>query len=284
MILDAHCHAWARWPYDPPVPDPDSRGRVEQLLWEMDQNGVSRAVLICAGLRDNADNNEYAASAARSSGGRLVAFADVDSRWSEFHHTAGAPGRFVDVLDRLAPLGITHYLNEEADPDWLHSEEGDACLRLLAERGVILSLACGPLQVPAVARAAERHPTLAILLHHLGRPRAGDSAALKAVLSAADVPNIFVKVSGFAYGVSEGWDYPYPAMQVVVRALLEGFGADQLCWGSDYPVVRRFMTYRQALEVVRSHCAFLTPDERGLVLGGTITGLLQRARARGTTP
>ena len=41
MIVDAHCHAWATWPYQPPVPDPESRGRIEQLLFEMDQNGVS---------------------------------------------------------------------------------------------------------------------------------------------------------------------------------------------------------------------------------------------------
>ena len=26
MIIDSHCHAWARWPYDPPVPDPESKG------------------------------------------------------------------------------------------------------------------------------------------------------------------------------------------------------------------------------------------------------------------
>ncbi len=63
MILDGHCHAWPRWPYQPPVPDPESRGAVEQLLWEMDQNGVSQAVLICAGITDNADNNDYVAAA-----------------------------------------------------------------------------------------------------------------------------------------------------------------------------------------------------------------------------
>ena len=36
MILDSHTHAWPRWPYQPPVPDDESRGKVEQLLHEMD--------------------------------------------------------------------------------------------------------------------------------------------------------------------------------------------------------------------------------------------------------
>ena len=30
-ILDSHCHAWRRWPYEPPVPDEASRGTIEQV-------------------------------------------------------------------------------------------------------------------------------------------------------------------------------------------------------------------------------------------------------------
>src|SRR6185312_714491 len=102
-------------------------------------------------------------------------------------------------------------------------------------------------QVPVVARAAGRHPGLTVLIHHLGRAKAGDRAALQAVLTAAAAPNVYVKVSGFGYGYDPGraWDFPYVAMQEVVRALRDGYGADRLVWGSDYPVVRRFMTYRQ---------------------------------------
>ena len=53
MIIDSHCHAWATWPYKPPVPDPESRGRVEQLLHEMDVNGVDQAVIVCAQIDHN---------------------------------------------------------------------------------------------------------------------------------------------------------------------------------------------------------------------------------------
>ena len=50
-IIDSHCHAWAYWPYQPPVPDPESRGVVAQLLHEMDQNeaGESAVTLNIAG-------------------------------------------------------------------------------------------------------------------------------------------------------------------------------------------------------------------------------------------
>ena len=45
MIIDCHTHAWDRWPYEPKVPDPETRGAIEQLLFEMDRNDVDKAVL-----------------------------------------------------------------------------------------------------------------------------------------------------------------------------------------------------------------------------------------------
>ena len=36
MIVDSHCHAWTTWPYDTSVPDPQHRGTIERLLFEMD--------------------------------------------------------------------------------------------------------------------------------------------------------------------------------------------------------------------------------------------------------
>ena len=35
MIIDSHTHAWLKWPYQPQVPDEESRGKAEQLLYEM---------------------------------------------------------------------------------------------------------------------------------------------------------------------------------------------------------------------------------------------------------
>ena len=30
-VIDSHCHAWPRWPYQPAVPDDSSRGSMEML-------------------------------------------------------------------------------------------------------------------------------------------------------------------------------------------------------------------------------------------------------------
>ncbi len=38
-------------------------------------------------------------------------------------------------------------------------------------------------------------------------------------------------------------------------------------WGLDGPWSLRFLTYRQAIDVVRRYCSFLSPEEKELVLG-----------------
>ncbi len=146
MIIDSHCHAWAAWPYGPQVPDPDSRGRVEQLLHEMDLNGVDRALVVSAQIDHNRDNN------------------------------------------------------------------------------------------------------------------------------------LFIKASGFSYASESTWDFPFSDVRRIVRALYEHFGPDRLLWGSDYPVVRGRMTYRQSIEAVRSHCDFVPPADRTSILGPSLERLLAYLR------
>lgn len=277
MIIDAHCHAWARWPYQPPVPDPATRGSMDMLVFEMDQAGVDRAVIICAGIDHNPENNDYVAAHAARHGGRIIPFADVDSRWSATHQTPGAAARLARTAERLKLVGFTHYHHEAADAGWLVSEEGLAFARVAADMNLILSLACGPSQMPVVRDLARRFPGLPILIHHLGRVR-GDfpegPAQLAELVAAAAEPNIIVKFSGFGHGVAKPWDYPYPSMIAVARALHAAYGAERMCWGSDYPVVRRAMTYRQSLEIVRDHCDFLSTADKAMVLGGTMARLL----------
>jgi L-fuconolactonase len=283
VLFDSHTHVWERWPYKPEVPDPDRRGRAENLLWEMDLNGVDRAIVIVASISGNPENNAYAFGHEATGAGRLIPFADADSRWWPFHHSPGADKRLEQLIARFNPRGITHYMVEDADPSWLISEDGIAFARTAEAHGLILSLACGPFQVPTVARLAERVPNLPILLHHLARVHADIRRAdsgLQHVLDAARQPNIHVKASGFGYGFAENaWDFPLAPMLEIFRAIYDVYGPERMMWASDYPVVNRFMTYRQSLEIVRSKCRFLSERDIAQLLGWTIDRLIDRGRA-----
>lgn len=280
-VIDSHCHAWAHWPYEPPVPDPEHRGRIEQLLHEMGVNGVDEAVIICAQIEHNPENNAYVADQATRYPSRIHPFADVDSFWSSSYHQPGAADRLRQSAARWPIKGFTHYLAQKDDGSWLYSEQGLAFLGVAAELGLIASIACHPHQQPAIRRAAERFPEVPFLCHHLGLVKAGEGPSnrgLKEVLASARLPNVYIKLSGFAYCAQVEWDYPYSDTHWIVRAEYEHFGPYHMCWGSDYPVVRFFMTYRQALEALRTHCTFVPEEDKTRILGGTLGELLARAR------
>jgi predicted TIM-barrel fold metal-dependent hydrolase len=277
VIIDSHTHAWEYWPYVPAVPDPESRGRVEQLLWEMDRCAVDRAVLVCARIDHNPDNNDYVAARVREYPDRLIQFADVDCSWTETYHAPGAAGRLRAAAERYGLRGFTHYL--KADYDWFDSAEGLDFFGTAADLGLVASLALGPGWQPALRRLAERFPSLPFLCHHMAGARAAEPpphSELAEILASAAVPNIHVKLSGFHYVSHTSWEYPYPDTLWVVRRLYEAFGPDRLCWGSDYPVVRFHMTYRQALEAFRTHCAFVPEQDQARILGGNLQRLLER--------
>jgi len=260
------------------VPDADSRGRIEQLLFEMDQTGVDQAVVICAQIDKNPDNNAYVAGEAKKYPSRIHQFPDVDCSWSPTYHAPGAADRLREVAEKWSIKGFTHYLKHDDDGSWLYSKEGLAFFAVAAEKKLIASISGAPRHQPALRQVAERFPSMPILSHHLAGVRAREGPSqpgLKEVLASAKVRNMYVKVSGFYYGASVSWEYPYSEVQWVVRTLHEHFGPHRLCWGSDYPVLRKYgTTYRQCLEAFRTHCTFVPDEDKAWILGDTLHKLL----------
>jgi predicted TIM-barrel fold metal-dependent hydrolase len=282
MIIDSHCHAWRYWPYLPAVPDPESRGIVEQLLDQMDLCGVDQATVTTAAIWRNWDNNDYIAAAVRRWPDRLHQWADIDSFWSPAYQTKGAAKRLEEAAAKWPCKGFTQYLASEDDASWFLSPDGLDFWRVASEQRLIASLACKPRHQDVLRKVAERFPDVPILCHHMSALSAREPAPhldVKNVLESAKLPNVYLKLSGFAYvhGAEGNWEYPYRDTLWVYKAAYEAFGT-RMCWGSDYPPVLFYMTYRQSLEAFRTHCGFVSPDDRKEILGGTLKRLLDRAR------
>lgn len=282
MIIDSHCHAWARWPYLPEVPDPETRGSIEMLLNQMDLNGVDRATIVCAQIFNNFDNNDYVAAAVRRYPDRIDQFADVDSMWSETYHTPGAAKRLEEAAAKWPMKGFTHYVAGADDAAWFDSAEGRDFFGVANELKLIASIACGPQHQPSVRKVAERYPDLSILSHHMsGMKSYGDDAHenIDLVMPSAEFPNIHLKLSGFHYvsPPEKSWDFPFADIRWVYETAYEAFGP-RMTWGSDYPVVTKAMTHKQALEAFRAHCDFVSEEDKTAILGGTLEALLEKAR------
>ncbi|MBV7336562.1 amidohydrolase [Chloroflexi bacterium TSY] len=278
MIIDSHCHAWTRWPYQPPVPDDTQRARVEQLLHEMSINDVDQAAIVCAQIDHNPDNNAYVAEEVARYPDKLHQIADVDCSWSDTYHTSGAADRLRDAATRWSLKGFTHYLRHNDDAAWLYSEDGVAFFQTAVELNLIASIAGAPHHQPAIRKVAERFPALPILCHHLAGVKVGNENGLKEVLASATLPNIYIKLSGFYYAtIGERWEYPYVDTHDIVRAEYEHFGPRRMCWGSDFPVIRTWLTYRQSIEAFRTHCDFVPEDDQAWILGKNLGALLEKA-------
>lgn len=283
-LADAHVHAWRIWPYAADVPDPATRGSVETLLHELDEHEVDRALVVAARIghevgpaQANDDANDYVSAAVARHPDRLTAAIDVDSRWSAEHHRPGAADRLAAAVARYGAPMVTHYLGTD-DDGWFGSPAGREFADAAVEARVPLSLAAGPAWYPSLDRLAAAFPSLVVILHHLGglvldRPTfAADRAAL---LALARHPGIVVKVSGFHYAETPPYGYPYArARAEILTPLKDAFGAARLAWGSDFPVSRPHLTYRQAIATIADHTSGWTADERTLVLGGTLDRLL----------
>jgi L-fuconolactonase len=276
VIVDAHAHAWPRWPYPAPVPDPRTRGCYQQLIHEMDAAGVGQAVVVSAALPGSLDNNDYVAGAVAACPGRLHQLVDVDSRWSESYHRPGAAGRLAALCDRLSPAGVSHYLAADND-GWLRSGEGRAFFAAAGRRGLVVSLAAAPGWFADVCEVAASVPQTQVLLNHLALVMLhedGVAAGLDVVRRGAAQHNLIVKVSGYYYGSPRPWQYPFTDRLEIVRAFYETWGPRRMVWASDYPNSAPHITYRQSLEVLREHAAFIDPADLPAVLGGTMRALL----------
>jgi L-fuconolactonase len=282
-ILDSHCHAWRRWPYAPLVPDEDTRGAVEQLLFEMDMHGVAEALVVCAAIENNPDNVDYVAFARERHPGRLHLVADLDCTWSATYHTRGSADRLRALDDRYHLAGFAHYVDDEND-GWLRTEEAEEVFSVAAERRLLISLGASPAWQADLRAIARRYPSVPVLCQTLGGVQADEgpaSHALAEVLASSEVSNIYVKAAGFHYSSARGWDYPWPDAVAVLARIVEAYGPHRVCWGSDFPASKRFCTFRQSLEAIRSHCPFLSEQDKRMVLGGTLRTLLAPAETTG---
>jgi L-fuconolactonase len=280
MIIDSHCHAWRLWPYQPPVPDSASRAKVEQLLFEMDKNGVDRALIVCARIEDNPDNNDYIAAAVRANPGRLSMVADVDCQWWPSYHTPGAADRLRRAASAYPMAGFTHYVRGDDDGSWYLSDEGTAFFGVAQDLGLIASMAIVPRLHWWLDEVAERFPGITFLVHHMGHPKADEAPPyenLGKILHSARLPNIHLKLSGFHYSSPNRFEYPYADSTRIVQAIYDAYGPARLHWGSDFPVVGQFLTYRHTLDAVRVHCPFIPKADLDVILGTGLASVLAKA-------
>jgi L-fucono-1,5-lactonase len=168
-------------------------------------------------------------------------------------------------------VGVRHLVNVEPDPDWILRPDVLQGLQILATRGLAFDyVGILPRHLEHVPVIARKVPDLRIVIDHLGKPpvAAGGFEPWSSLLArAANVPNVFAKVSGLDAGEAERWTAaditPY------IERALELFGPERLIFGSDWPVANLRGGYSKVWQETNLVLARLSPDERDRILGGT---------------
>ncbi len=267
MIVDAHAHIWKadrKYP-DPSVTIMSPLCDVPLSLFKqyLDEHGVERAVLVQPMYPG--EDNSLVADAARAEPDRFAAVVVVDPR------TPNAPDRLTFWVKeqgcrglRLRPSFPGEAEVFEREPLWQRSRE----------LGIAVSVLARPEHLPAIGRMAARFPEVPVIVDHLAHP--DGPAALQALLDLAPLPNVRVKPTGFYYYSKTG--YPYDDSAGFFKAVYERFGPDRMIWGSDFPHVLLKAGYARTLKLFERRFTYVSPDERGRIMGRNALALYWRSR------
>ncbi len=254
MIVDAHAHVWSDGPYAPVggVPEPSQAHPAEDLLGLMDTAGVDAAVLVQP--RAHGYDHTYLSSVLAGGNGRLAGVCLVEPE------TPGAADTLRALVGEHGYRGV-RLVGPVDDP---------ALWAAAAELGVVVGLLVQPGELGAVAPLAERHPDVRVVVDHLGLCPP-DSPSVRDLVALAQLPNVWVKVSGL-YALSASGP-PYADLGSLVRACWWAFGPGRLLWGTDYPHVLGVGPYPAPAETLTRLLGPLPEAELARVTGATAAEL-----------
>ncbi|MFE0418314.1 amidohydrolase family protein [Streptomyces tendae] len=272
-VVDAHLHVWdpgvAAYDWLGPAMSPVDRAmRFPEARRGLRSAGVDAAVLVQAADHDADTDLMLATAAAHPEVVGVVVWVPLDD-----------PGR---ARARLAALrgdphvvGVRTLLHERSDPDWILGPDAHPGLALLAEAGLPFDYSTtSPAALRHLPELAARHPSLRLVVDHLGKPPVGggreDRAEWRRLIAAAALhPGVHAKVSGLysASGPLDAWTTA--EVRPFVEDALELFGPERLMYGGDWPISLLAGGYARTWESVCELLAPLAPDDRAAVLGGT---------------
>jgi L-fuconolactonase len=147
-------------------------------------------------------------------------------------------------------------------------ENREMCLSVAAHGLVPLIDAAGGIgEVRSVVRDLARSTSGPVVISHLGYPSVRDGRLERGIeiLDLSDEPRVYVQLSGQGMVC----EYPYIALDGLVREVLAAYGSGRTLWGSNYPVCGDADAYRRDLALVEVGAWGLSPEDVARIKGRT---------------
>jgi predicted TIM-barrel fold metal-dependent hydrolase len=272
MIVDTHVHIWEMEPIAPVGPTaasftalPDEPATAEQLLEDMNEHGVDKTVLVQTSF--STWDNGYVADAAVKHPGRFVShglvdpFAENNAELARYWMSERGMRGF-----RFHPM---FYENEQI----LSAARNRTMWDVLDELNAVIQVHMRVEHAADFDEIAKAYPGIPLLLDHMSYPDVTDGpdfASHQPIFDLAKNPNVFVKISDTARQSLD--EFPHPAIQAVIKRLVNEWGIARCMFGTGYPSYHRvkhgWPSMADELAFIRG-LEWLTERERDRLLGDT---------------
>jgi len=171
--------------------------------------------------------------------------------------------------------GVRHIVNWHPDArrtytdrDLLQDENWARGYALLERHGLSFDLQCYPGQMAAMARVAERHPGVSIIINHMGMPVLTDPTGLadwrEGLQTLAMLPHAAVKISGMGFAIR---DWTASQIRPLILETIEIFGTERCMFASDLPTDLLFGTVDRYMETYHEAVHDFSDAERQAMFG-----------------
>ena len=147
--------------------------------------------------------------------------------------------------------GVRHIIQDEPDVNWMLQTEVMRGLRTLHEAGLTYDLLIKQHQLDTALRLVDHLPAMPIILDHIAKPYIKDGKRepwATQMRQLAKSSHLYCKISGL---ITEADHAKWKAEDFTfyLKHVVEIFGWDRLCWGSDWPVCLLAGDYGQVLHL-----------------------------------
>ena len=257
MRVDSHFHIWnletQRFPWlqdgEPAVRPYGSSASlrtsytIEHYAQDAASCGIDAAVYVNCGMADPLEEARYVQSLVDEGVSPLpaaiVAYADLTS--------SDAPAHLEKLAQIPAVRGVRYTVAWDANPDLTYINRPDmledtnflSSLKIMSDLEMRLDCMAYAAQMPALARLAEKNPSVPVILNHVGLPLLQTAKGLadwqNGMKELAALPHVSVKISGIGMFDSQ---WTTGIADRLINETIDIFGAERCMFGSNYPVER----------------------------------------------
>lgn len=270
MIVDSQVHIWGAdtperpWPVPPkglkavPVHNNGVPFTQDHVLAEMSKAGVDRAIIVPPSWEG--DRNDLALAAAAEHKDRFAVMGRLDihrdDAKEQIRNWLKQPGMLGLRFALHTPLLERPFVSGELDWVWREAEASGIPVMVLVPHRLMTS----------IARVAERHPDLKLVMDHLGLVHGKDEEAFADIgelLKLARYRNVAAKASITPFFTAD--PYPFTKLHEPLRRVFDAFGPKRMFWGSD--LSRLPCSYRQGVTMFTEELPWLDAEDERWVMG-----------------